>query len=186
MMSKYLQSLILISFVAGASLFRCKNAELESAVNIAKTLVMPTQVDTRQKPKTSFTAADVAKLKWIAGDWRGMDGDKPFYERYRFEGTTMIVETYADETFSNAPEVSRFELKNGEFGSSEGERRSAASSITDDSVQFVPVSGGGNSFRFERQPAGKWRAVLEWPATNDKPARQKIYLMEPVKVQQKR
>ena len=30
-----------------------------------------------------FTAADIAKLKWIEGSWRGMDGDKPFYERYK-------------------------------------------------------------------------------------------------------
>lgn len=28
---------------------------------------------------------------------------------------------------------------------------------------------------------GTWRAVLEWPATPDKPARQKIYIMEPWK-----
>jgi hypothetical protein len=38
-----------------------------------------------------------------------------------------------------------------------------------------------NRFRFERQSNGTWRAVLEWPATTDKPARQKIYIMEPWK-----
>jgi hypothetical protein len=158
---------------------------MKRVINTAKTAVTPVQADAQPKAKNTFTATDIAKLNWIEGDWRGMDSEKPFYERYRFEGTTMMVEIFADETFSNAPEVSRFELKNGEFGSSEGARRSAASSITDDAVQFVPVAGGGNSFRFERQPGGKWRAVLEWPAKNDKPAGQKIYLMEPVKVQKK-
>ena len=185
MRSRYLQNFIVSSLIGIAGLAGCKSAEMVSVVNTANTAVTPISSETPQKPKNTFTAADITKLKWIDGDWRGMDGDKPFYERYRFEGTTMIVETFADETFSNAPEVSRFELKNGEFGSSEGERRSATSSITEDAVQFVPVSGGGNSFRFERRPGGQWRAVLEWSAKNDKPAGQKIYLMEPVKPQKK-
>ena len=44
-------------------------------------------------PSKKFTAADVAKLKWIEGAWRGMDGDKPFYERYKIEETAMVVES---------------------------------------------------------------------------------------------
>jgi hypothetical protein len=131
-------------------------------------------------PSNAITPADIAKLKWIEGTWRGEDGDKPFYERYRFEGDTiMIVETFADETLSRIDDTSRFELRDGQFGHSEGNRRSAASSITADAVQFVPAAGAGNSFRFERQPGGKWRAVLDWPATADKPAGHKIYEMNP-------
>ena len=66
-------------------------------------------------PSKKFTAADVAKLKWIEGTWRGMDGDKPFYERYKIEETAMVVETLnADGSVKGDPE--RFELKNGEFG----------------------------------------------------------------------
>jgi hypothetical protein len=131
-------------------------------------------------PSKSLTAADVAKLKWIEGTWRGMDGDKPFYERYLLEGSSLVVETLKDETFAEVEDSGRFELKDGEFGKGEGDQRSAASSITDDSIQFVPaVSGKRNNFRFERQPDGTWNAILEWPATADKPARQKTYKMEP-------
>lgn len=43
-------------------------------------------------PSNKFTAADIAKLKWIEGTWRGMDGDKPFYERYKLEETALVVE----------------------------------------------------------------------------------------------
>jgi len=137
--------------------------------------------DTQSTPSKKFTAADVAKLKWIEGDWRGMDGDKPFYERYKIEETAMVVETLnADGSVKGDPE--RFELKNGEFGKDEGDQRSIASEITDDYIQFVPfVPGKGNNFRFERQPNHTWRAVLDWPAKGDKPARQKIYIMEPLK-----
>jgi len=137
--------------------------------------------DTQSTPSKKFTAADVAKLKWIEGSWRGMDGDKPFYERYKIEATAMVVETLnVDGSAKGDPE--RFELKNGEFGKDEGDQRSIASEITDDYIQFVPaVPGKGNNFRFERQPNNTWRAVLDWPAKGDKPARQKIYVMEPFK-----
>jgi hypothetical protein len=136
-------------------------------------------------PRNDFKPADIAKLKWIVGTWRGMDGDKPFYERYTLEGATLIVQGLKEDG-SNDGEASRFELKNGEFGKTEGDNRSAASEITDKYVQFVAVNprAGGprrNSFRFEDEGNGTWNAILEWPATADKPAQQKVYKMEPWK-----
>ena len=127
-------------------------------------------------PFNKFTAADIAKLKWIEGTWQGMNGDEPFFERYKIEESAMIVETLKrDGSVDGPPE--RFELKNGEFGKGEGETRSVATEITDTSVQFVPaVQGKGNNFRFVKQADG-WEAILEWPATADKPARQKTYRM---------
>jgi hypothetical protein len=140
-----------------------------------------TQPGAQSTPAKKFTAADVAKLKWIEGTWRGMDGNTPFYERYRVEETALVVESLkADGSVDGAP--GRFELKDGEFGKGDGDRRSIASEITADYIQFVPaVPGKMNNFRFERQPNNTWRAVLDWPAKSDKPARQKIYIMEPWK-----
>ena len=165
----FVLSLLVVSFI-GASCGDAQVANSNSQAPVAQST-----------PSNKFTAADVAKLKWIEGTWRGMDGDKPFYERYKIEETAMVVESLkADGSVEGAPE--RFELKAGEFGKGEGDRRSAASEITDDHVQFVPaVPGKLNSFRFERQPDNTWRAVLEWPAKGDKPAGQKIYIMEPWK-----
>jgi hypothetical protein len=136
---------------------------------------------TQSTPSKKFTPADIAKLKWIEGVWQGMDGDKPFYERYKIEETAMVVETLkADGSVNGEPD--RFELKDGEFGKDEGDRRSVATEITADHIQFVPaVPGKSNSFRFERQPNNTWRAVLKWPAKGDKPADQKVYIMEPWK-----
>lgn len=133
-------------------------------------------------PASNFTAGDVAKLKWIEGTWRGMDGDKPFYERYKLEPTALVVESLKEDgSVDGAPD--RFELKNGEFGQGEGDKRSAASEITDRYIQFVPavsktVGSQRNSFRFERGSENNWTATLEWPASPDKPARQKVYKME--------
>jgi hypothetical protein len=149
-------------------------------------------------PSNKFTPADISKLKWIEGTWRGMGGEKPFFERYRFEnGTTMLVETFEDEKLSKVVDTARFELIDGEFTHDQGIRRSAASSITETSVQFVPApsrkapnangtpppQAGGeqnqNNFRFERHDDGTWNAVLEWSARNGKPAGSKVYKMEP-------
>jgi len=166
---KFVLSVIGISFVV----MGCSRAQ------VAKPDTQPPGA--QSTPSNKFTTADVAKLKWIEGTWRGMDGDKPFYERYKIEETAMVVETLkADGSVNGDPD--RFELKDGQFGKGEGDRRSGASEITADHIQFVPaVPGKSNSFRFERQPNNTWRAVLEWPAKGDKPAGQKIYIMEPWK-----
>ena len=164
------RSLILTLFFAFGMACATGGAQKNSAPNPPKTAATPSK---------SFTPADVAKLKWIEGTWRGMDGDNPFYERYRIEGVAMIVEGLKEDGSTDG-EPGRFELKNGEFGKGEGEKRSAASEITDSFIQFVPaVPGKGNNFRFERQSDGTWMAILEWPATADKPARGKVYKMEP-------
>jgi hypothetical protein len=148
-----------------------------SAAQVATTETQPPV--SQSTPSKKFTTADVAKLKWIEGTWRGMDGDNPFYERYKIEETAMVIESLkADGSVDGEP--ARFELKDGEFGKGVGDRRSVASEITTNHIQFVPaVPGKVNRFRFERQSNGTWRAFLEWPALGDKPARQKIYIMEP-------
>jgi hypothetical protein len=152
------------------------SAACSSQGDVQKQTAAPKPVAT---PSKHFTAADIAKLKWIEGTWRGMDGDKPFYERYKIEESAMVVETLKEDgSVDGAPD--RFELKNGEFGKGEGDKRSAASEITDTYVQFVPAgTGTKNSFRFEKQSDGTWIALLEWPATDSKPAGKKIYKMEP-------
>jgi len=162
-------AIIGVSFIAAGCL-NAKVANIDTQPPVAQST-----------PSKTFTPADVAKLKWIEGTWRGMDGDKPFYERYKIEETAMVVESLkADGSVDGEP--GRFELKDGEFGKGVGDQRSAASEITADHIQFFPAAPGKlNNFRFERQSNNTWRAVLEWPAKGDKPAGQKIYIMEPWK-----
>lgn len=133
--------------------------------------------------KKDVTAADIAGLKWLEGTWRGAgEGQEPFYERYRLDDKSLTVESFADGTLETVTDTTRYVLINGEFRYTDSKaRRVAASEITADYIQFIPVIGGGNSFRFERQPGGKWRAVLKWPTTDEQPAKQKIYNMEPYK-----
>ncbi len=139
------------------------------------------EASSRKPILKNITSADVAKLRWIEGSWRGTgDIDKPFYERYKFENeTTLAVESFDDDTFSKPTDLSRFELKDGEFGSTGPDgSRSAASAIDANSVTFEPVVKSRNSFRFQRESENSWKAMLTWPATDTTPAGQRNYLME--------
>jgi hypothetical protein len=132
------------------------------------------------QPKT-LTAADLTKLRWIEGSWRGTgDTDKPFYERYKFENdTTLVVEGIADEKFEKVNDVSRFELKDGVFGKSRGESGSVAVAFDENSITFAPLGKARNSFRFQRETADSWKAILTWKEADGTP-RERVYRMERV------
>lgn len=128
-----------------------------------------------------LTEKDLMKLRWIEGTWRGTgDGQAPFFERYRFEsGTTLIVETFADETLAKVTDTSRTSLRDGQFSSEGDGPRWAATELTDDAITFHPVARARNSFRWQKRAGGGWEAVLNFPATNGRPAQQRVYRMEP-------
>src|SRR5688500_11077521 len=120
MLNRYCRSLIVV--VLSILLAGCLDGETQTSVPVENAEPTATPVKTASK---SFTVADVAKLKWIEGTWRGMDGEKPFFERYRLEENALVVETLTDETLSKVEDSGRFELKDGEFGKGEGDKRSA-------------------------------------------------------------
>ena len=135
---------------------------------------------TNPQPKT-ITAADLKKLRWIEGSWRGTgDIDKPFYERYKFENdTTLLVETIANEKFDKVTEVTRFELKDGFFGTSTGQAGSVAIALDDNSITFAPTGKSRNSFRFQRESADTWKAILTWKEADGTP-KERVYKMDRV------
>jgi len=128
------------------------------------------------KPKL-ITAADLQKLRWIEGSWRGTGIEQAsFFERYRFENeTTLAVDTLEGEKVT---ETTRFEIKNGEFGGGSEGSRYVATALDENSITFAPVTKARNSFRWQRTTADSWKAVLNWPAANGKPAGERVYNME--------
>ena len=127
-----------------------------------------------------FSASDLEKLRWIEGSWRGTgDVSAPFFERYRFENaTTLAVDSFPDEKLSTVEETTRFELKDGQFGNGGDGSRWIATSIDYQSIVFEPLVKAQNSFRWQRESDNSWIAILNWPATEGKPARQRVYKME--------
>jgi len=127
-----------------------------------------------------FSASDLEKLRWIEGSWRGTgDVSAPFFERYRFENaTTLAVDSFPDEKLSSVEETTRFELKDGQFGNGGDGSRWIATSIDYQSIVFEPLVTAKNSFRWQLESENSWTAILNWPATEGKPARQRVYKME--------
>jgi hypothetical protein len=129
-----------------------------------------------------LTAADLEKLRWIEGTWRGMDGDKPFFERYRFENaTTLASDTFENEKLEKVTDTTLFELKDGEFGGGSEGSYWVATALDDNSITFGPVTKARNSFIWRRDSKDSWTAILNWPARDDKSAREKTYKMERIK-----
>ena len=128
------------------------------------------------KPKT-LTAADLQKLRWIEGSWRGSgDQQAPFFERYRFENeTTLAVDTLEADKVTD---TTLFVLKDGEFGGGSDGSRYVATALDENSITFEPVTKAKNSFTWHRETKDSWKAVLKWPATKDKPAGERVYQME--------
>ena len=126
-----------------------------------------------------ITTADLAKLHWIEGTWRGTGGEvPPFYERYKFENdSTLVVETLADETLTKVNDVSRFELKDGHFGSGTADSGSVATALDDNSITFAPLGKARNFFRFQRESDNSWKAILNWTDKTGAP-KERIYQME--------
>lgn len=126
-----------------------------------------------------LTTADLQKLRWIEGTWRGSGVNQPsFFERYRFESdSVLVVDNFADDQLSKVTETTRFELKDGEFGGGSEGARYAAGALDDSSITFLPVLKVRNSFVWKRETKDTWTAIIRWPATNDKPARERIYNM---------
>jgi hypothetical protein len=126
-----------------------------------------------------ITAADLKKLRWIEGTWRGTGGDKPFFERYRFESDSVLaVDGFEDETLAKVTETTRFELKDGEFGGGSEGSRYVATSLDERAIEFGPAVNVKNGFRWERESKDVWKATIILPATAEKPARQRVYKME--------
>lgn len=124
-----------------------------------------------------LTVADLQKLRWIEGSWRGSGIDQPFfYERYRFENETMLaVDTLENDKVTD---TTLFVLKDGEFGGGSEGSRYVATALDDNSITFDPVVKATTSFRWQRETKDSWKAVLALPAKKDKSAGERIYNME--------
>lgn len=118
--------------------------------------------------------ADVKKLAWIEGSWRGTgEGIPPFFERYHFEGDALVMEGFEDGTLAKVTESTRYEVRDGVLSNGKSE----AIELNETSVKFMPKTSM-NSFSWVKKSADSWTAVLDVPAKGDKPARQVIYQLE--------
>lgn len=119
------------------------------------------------------TRAQLAQLRWIGGYWRGEGASgtaqAPFFERYRFgSDSVLLVDRFADSTFTRVTERARYVLRNGRFANeaAAGAPEWVATRIDSSAAEFAPVRGTTRGFRWVR---GATRE--EWMATILPPAR---------------
>jgi len=144
-----------------------------------------TPAPTAANPAASarITPGDFRKLRWIEGSWRGSgDGQAPFYERYRFaDDSTLIVDSFPDSTLASVSESTRFELRGGTLGNASTTTRWVASRLDGRAVDFVPEVGVRNTFTWRYESRDSWWALLRWPASDTRPARDASYHMERIR-----
>jgi hypothetical protein len=143
----------------------------------------PAQSAANPAAAARITPGDFRKLRWIEGSWRGSgDGQKPFYERYRFaDDSTLIVDSFPDSTLAGVSESTHFELRGGTLGNASTTTRWVASRLDDRSADFVPAMGVRNTFTWRYESPDRWTALLHWPASDTRPARDATYPMERIR-----
>lgn len=162
-----------ISLLAAFSLLNCTG-------KTAGPLSEPKASNQQQPVAKKISIADLQKLRWIEGTWRGTGVNQaPFFERYRFESdTTLAVDSFDDEKVTKVTDTTRFELKDGEFGGGSSGSRYVATVLDDNSITFEPALKARNSFVWKRESKDSWTAIIKPLGTPDKPSKEVIYNME--------
>lgn len=163
---------LMTTVIAFANILACTRTSRVDVIDFSPT---PTPTPAPRR----ITTADLQKLRWIEGSWRGTGKDQPpFFERYRFESDSVLaVDSFDDEKLSKVTDTTRFELKDGEFGGGGEGSRYVAVALDDNLITFDPVLKARNSFSWKRESKDSWTAILKWPATKDKPAGERVYNM---------
>jgi len=53
-------------------------------------ILLFTACSNKEKDNETVTKSDLAKIKWIIGNWRGSGTEKPFYEMYEMPNDSTI------------------------------------------------------------------------------------------------
>lgn len=135
---------------------------------------------------TNLTPADVARLRWIEGTWRGVGAEgtvqDAFFERYAFrDSVTLVVHHFRDSTLTAIADSSIYILDRGRFATTGTGPRWAAARIGDDMAVFIPIARARNAFAWRRgATADAWTAQLEFADAAGQPHR-RAYAMTRVR-----
>lgn len=135
------------------------------------------------KKKANFTKADLKKLRWLEGTWRGTDasGQNPFFERYRFTNDAKIeIDSFSDSTLTKVDNQGSIYLENSELIHKNGTMLWTVSKLGDSLIEFAPKEKAKNSFAWQKESADVWTARLFGKDEQGKPT-EKIYRMERIK-----
>jgi hypothetical protein len=128
------------------------------ALVAAAPVVAHAQSSQRGQPKTPFSAADFAKLRWLEGAWSGTAADEsPIYARFHFAtDSTLEIAYYRDESFAQPGGTGRVYLTVGRIFHTFGPGRWGASNVDSSGVFFVPQLATHSSLAWAYQSPDAW------------------------------
>jgi len=120
------------------------------------------QSSQRGQPTTAFAAADLAKLRWLEGTWRGTAPAEPtIYERYHFANdSTIEITYYNDSTLARPAGTGRVYLTVGRIFHTSGAGRWGASHVDDRGAYFIPQVNAHNTFAWKMVSPDQWTSTL--------------------------
>lgn len=124
--------------------------------------------------EVTYTKADLLKIRWIEGKWKGMDDDKPFYEIYEFinDSTLKTISYDWNGKDSSNSFIDHLYWEEGLFYL--GDKKDwAVKTINDSIVQMLP-----NSSRIHNDITWKAKGAKGWDAILVSPKGTKEYHME--------
>jgi hypothetical protein len=133
--------------------------------------------------KKEFSKADLQKLRWIEGTWRGSEnGHGGFYERYRFANDDVLENESLgpDLTSPKNGDKGRVYISNGQILHQGGSMVWIATAVDDKSIHFAPKENASNSFSWEKESSDVWIARMKFTDSQGKPV-ENVYRMERVK-----
>jgi hypothetical protein len=114
-------------------------------------------------------------LTWIEGNWRGMDGNKAFYEIYHIkDDSTLVITSYEwDGKDSSKTSISSVRRKDGSYYLGDNFNWKVTA-ISEGSIFMEPVFKASNTILWKKRDQNTWEAILE-----SKGGR-KVYVMQRV------
>ncbi|HMA22903.1 MAG TPA: hypothetical protein VKP00_02885 [Gemmatimonadaceae bacterium] len=112
----------------------------------------------RGQPKTPFSVADFAKLRWLEGSWAGSATDEsPIYARYHVANdSTIEIVYFRDSTFAQQFGTGRVYLAVGRIYHTFGSGRWGATNVDSAGVFFIPQVNAHNTFAWNYQSPDAW------------------------------
>lgn len=118
----------------------------------------------RAQPREAFSANDLAKLKWIVGDWEATSpGETTLYQRYQFaDDSTITITYYRDPAFTQPTADGKLYLSVGRIYHSFGANRWVATNITDQGLYLAPIGTmtARNSFSWAFTSPNSWTSSM--------------------------
>ncbi|MFI5228561.1 MAG: hypothetical protein ACHQWU_05805 [Gemmatimonadales bacterium] len=116
----------------------------------------------RGQPRTPFSAADFAKLRWLEGSWQGAaPGEDTVYSRYHFSSdSTIDITYYRDRAMTRPSGNGRIYLTVGRVYQTFGPGRWGATHVDGSGVYFIPQVDAHNTFAWAYESRDAWTATV--------------------------